>query len=114
LQQAQRIAAEAEKKKSQKRRRKYDGKSEKTQKRHKKCREVLAKQGYLSVFEFIAHMKELAKKKEDLEQLTAATLEDAEESEESEPEELDTKESDTDTLVSKHVSQVRRRDLLMH
>jgi hypothetical protein len=107
LQQAQRIAAEAEKKKSQKCQR-NDDKSKWTLKQHKKCQENLAKQGYLSVFEFIAYMEELAKKKEHLEQLTARTLEHDQELEESETEEVD-----TNTLVSKHVSQVCCRDLLM-
>jgi hypothetical protein len=58
LQNAQKIAAKAEReKKPPKRPKTYDGRSKKTQQRHKKQREDLAKQGYLSVFDFIARTK---------------------------------------------------------
>lgn len=111
LQKAQSVAAEAEREKPRKRPRRYEGKSKRTLKRREKCREELAKQGYLSVFDFMAHVKETAEKKAHLEHLVAMTLESEQvsDSEESGLEELD-----TEALVSKHVDQVRRRDLLMH
>jgi hypothetical protein len=109
LQKAQQLAAEAERMKPRKRPRRYEGKSKRTLKRHKKCREDLAKQGYLSVFDFMAHVKESAEKRAHLEQLVSRASESKQVSEESASEELD-----TITLVSKHVGQVRRRDLLMH
>ena len=119
LQKAQSLAAEAEKKNPRKRPKRYTGKSEKTLKRRKKHREDLAKKGYLSVFEFIAHVKESAKKKEHMKQLVASATKCGHVSEESEPEELDTEELDTEDLdtedlVIKRVGLVRRRNLLMH
>lgn len=89
---AQRLAAQAEKENPRKRPKRYDGKSKRTLKRCKKCQEDLAKQGYLPVFEFMAHMKEMAKKKAHVEQLVASATEHGQESEESTPEELDTED----------------------
>jgi hypothetical protein len=111
LQKAQRATAEAEREMPRKRPRRYDGKSKRTLKRHKQFQEDLAKKGYFSVFDFMAHVKEKAKKKEHLEQLMARELEriQVSDSEESAPEELD-----PETLVSKCVDQVRHRDLLVH
>ena len=109
LQKAQRIAAEAGK--SQKRPKKYNGKSERTLKRHKRYQEELAKQGYLPVFEFIACSKEKARKREHMEQLVARArvTEIEQESKESASEEVDTKD-----LMSECAGQVRHRNLLMH
>jgi hypothetical protein len=107
LQKAQRAAAEAFR--DQKRLRTYDGKSKRTLKRRKKFQDDLAKKGYLSVFDFMAHVKETNKRKTDSRQLVARASESEQVSEESEPEELD-----TEALVSEHVEQVRHRDLLMH
>lgn len=104
LQKAQKLAAKAEKNKSQKRPKRYEGKSKRTLKRRKKCGEDLAKKGFLSVFEFMAVVKEKAQKKAHMEQLVARTMESEQVSEESAPEELDTED-----LVSKCVGQVRRR-----
>lgn len=111
LQKAQRAATEAQKEKPRKRPKRYDGKSKRTLKRHKNFREDLAKKGFLSVFDFMAHMKETAQKKVCLEQLVPRELESEQvsDSEESAPEELD-----TEALVSEHTDQVRRKDLLMH
>ena len=61
------------------------------------------------MFEFIAHVKESAKKKEHMKQLVASATKCGHVSEESEPEELDTED-----LVIKRVGPVRRRNLLMH
>jgi hypothetical protein len=112
LQTAQRLAAESEKK-APKRPKRYDGKSKKTLKRHKKVRENHAKQGYLSVFEFIAYAKEKAKKREQLmaRAAQARAIEIEQESEESAPE--DGEEVDTEDLVSERVGQVRCRKVLM-
>ena len=107
LQKAQKAAAEA--KRDQKCPRQYDDKSKRTLKWHKKCREDLAKQGYLSVFDFIIHVKKKKKRQTHLEQLMARTSKSEEESESSGPEELDTK-----ALVSECMDQVHRRELLMH
>ena len=104
LQKAQELAAEAERKKTGKRPRHYDGKSKRTLKRHKKKQEALAAQGYLSVFDFMAHVEEKAKKKKRLEQLVTRALESKQVSKESAP-------LDTEALVSKHVGQVRCRNL---
>jgi hypothetical protein len=58
LQKAQYLAAEAERqKKPQKRPKTYNGNSKRTRRRHKKQQKDLAKQGYLPVFDFIAHIK---------------------------------------------------------
>jgi hypothetical protein len=108
LQNAQKIAAKAEREqKPQKRPQKFDGKSERTRRRHKKRREDLAKQGFLSMFDFIAHSKEKACRKAQMEQLVAKTLESKraktvleEESSES--------ESDTEELMPEHMSQGRQ------
>jgi hypothetical protein len=107
LQKAQRAAAEASR--DQKRPRTYDGKSKRTLKQCKKFQDDLAKKGYLSVFNFMAHVKETNKRKTDSRQLVARASESEQVSKESEPEELD-----TEALVSECMEQVRRRDLLMH
>jgi hypothetical protein len=111
---AQRTAAKAEKEKPRKRPRQYDGKSKRTLKRHKKYREDLAKQGYLSVFEFVEHVNQRDKKRAHIEQLAAKAIEceQESESEESVPQELDTKESSED-LVFECVGQVRCKEVLM-
>jgi hypothetical protein len=115
LQKAQRLATIAQTEKPQKRPRRYDGKSKRTLKRHKKHQEVLSKQGFLPIFEFLAHVKHKAEKKERMEQLVARTLEIVPESEESatESEKSVLEELDTEALVSKHVGQVRRREVLI-
>jgi hypothetical protein len=112
LQKAQELAAEAEKKKPRKHPKRYNGKSKKTLKRRKKIKENLAKQGYLSVFEFMTHVEETVKKRECIKQLVARAAEGEQESEESAPESAS--ELDTEDLVSKRVGQVRRKELLMH
>jgi hypothetical protein len=99
LQKAQRLAAEAENVEPGKHKRKRDGKSERTLRRHTKRREDLAKQGYLSVFDFIAHVKEKRK-----------TPESKQVSDKRAPEMV---ASDSETLVSKLVNQVRCRNFLM-
>ena len=63
MQKAQKIAAQVEREKPRKCPRTYDGKSKRTLKQHKKHREDLAKQGFLSVFHFIAFTKEQAKQR---------------------------------------------------
>jgi hypothetical protein len=113
---------EAEKDKSRKRPKKYNGKSSRTLLRHKKRREDLASKGFLPVFEFMAHVNDKAKKKARLEELVRLTLE-ASESEESGPEvghEQDSKSEKsvpdlliTAALESKRACQVRHRELLM-
>jgi hypothetical protein len=118
LQKAQILAAKAEKEKPRKRPKRYSGKSERTQRRHRKRQEDLAKQGQRSVFDFMAHVKNNAKKKARLEQLVTRTLECEEvpDSEESAPgsEDLDS-ESDAEAMpvVPERVGQVRRKEILM-
>jgi hypothetical protein len=109
LQEAQKLAAKAEREKPQMRPKRYTGKSKRTLKRCRKCREDLAEQGYFSVFEFMEHVKEKAKEKKHIEQLVERAAEHEQELEESAPEELD-----TECLVFKCVGQVRHRKLLMH
>jgi hypothetical protein len=108
LQRAQGLAAKAEKEKPRKRPRQYNGKSKRTLRRHRKQQKDLAKQGYLPLFDYTAHMKEKAAHQE---QLIAGALEGEQVSEESAP------ESDTEALVFKRVAkcvaQVRCRDFLM-
>jgi hypothetical protein len=77
-------------------------------KQQKKYQEDLAKQGYLSVINFMAHVEKTAKKKAHMEQLVMSAMQGKQESEESEqesgesaPEELDTK-----ALVSKCIAEV--------
>jgi hypothetical protein len=124
---AQQTATEAGKANPKKRQKSV---SDKTLQRRKKFREDLSKKGFPTLFNFMAHVKEKAEKKEHMEQLIAKALQmrQVPESEESEEQpKLDTKESeieeldnesmielDTEDLVSKHMGQVRRRDLLMH
>lgn len=61
LQNAQIIAAKAEREwKPEKHPNKFEGKSKRTQRQHKKHQEDLMKQGYLLVFDFITHTKEKA------------------------------------------------------
>ena len=108
LQKAQELAAKAERENPRKRPRKYTGKSKRTLKRRKTFQEDLAKKGFLSVFDFIAHMEEKAKKKKDSEQLIARASESEQVLEGSAPEELD-----TEALVSKCAGQVRHRNVLM-
>ena len=62
LQNAQKAASLMMKEKDRKCRKPYNGRSKTTQKQRRKQKKDLAKQGYLSVLEFIAHMKEKAKK----------------------------------------------------
>jgi hypothetical protein len=69
LQKAQRVAANAEREKLNKCPKTYKGMSKRTLKQCKKCREDLAKKGYLSVFDFMAHMKGKAKKRAHMAQL---------------------------------------------
>ncbi len=106
LKKAQELGVEAEKIKSQKCPRKYDSKSKRMLKWQKKHQEDLEKQGYLLVFEFIAHVEEKNKKSTCMEQLVAWAAESEQASEESAPEEMDTEDS-----VSKHecMSQVHHR-----
>jgi hypothetical protein len=114
LQNAQKIAVEAEKNQPRKRRKsqKHDGKSKRTLQRRRKCKKDLAEKGFLSVFEFKEHVDK-AKKKSCLEPLVANAPEGEQESEES-----TSKESDTEDLVPKRVfrrvGQVRRQVFLMH
>jgi hypothetical protein len=112
LQTAQRLAAESEKK-APKHPKRYDSKSKKTLKRHKKVRENHAKQGYLSVFKFIAYAKEKAKKREQLmaRSTQVRAIEIEQESEESAPK--DGEEVDIEDLVSKCMGQVHCRKVLM-
>ncbi len=109
LQKAQALAAEAERKKPHKHLKRYDGKSTRTLKQQKNFREDLAKQGYLPVFEFMAHMEETAKKRAHMEQLVTRAVENEQVLEESAPEELDTED-----LVSKRTRQVHHQGSLMH
>ena len=104
LQEAQRLAAAAEREKPWKHPKWYQGNSKRTQKRHKKYQEDLAKQGYFSVFKFLALVKERAQKK-------ALKQGQASESEESAPEELGTEIS---IVRSKHVGQVHRKEVLIY
>jgi len=91
-------AAEARINRPQKRPRKYQGNSKRTQKRRKDFREKLEKQGFVSVFEYMARMKEKAKAA-NTEQLQVTEIQTEQESElESAPKELDIEE-----LVPKHV-----------
>ncbi len=109
LQKAQKLAAEAERKKHPKHPKQYDGKSTRTLKRQKKCWEDLAKQGYLLVFEFMAHVEEKVKKSAHMKQLVTRAVESEQVLDKSASEELDTKD-----LVSKHVGQVCCQELLIH
>ncbi len=106
LKKARELGAKAKKMKSQKHPRKYDGKSKRMLKQWKKHQEDHGKQGYLLVFEFIAHVEEKNKKSTCMEQLVAWAAESEQASEESAPEEMDTEDS-----VSKHecMSQVHHR-----
>jgi hypothetical protein len=94
LQKAQSLAAKQEHVNPRKCPKRYNGKSERSLKRHKKRQEDLAKQGYLLVFEFLAHV-------------TDKTKERALESEQ------DTEDSES-ILTSEHVGQVRCKEALMH
>ena len=104
LKRAQQLAAETERMMPQKRPRKYDSKSKRTLKHREQRREDLAKQGYLSVFKFMAHVEEKTKKKAWMEQLVEMAAEGEQASEESALEEMDTED-----LVSECVSQVHQR-----
>jgi len=104
LKRVQQLAAETERMMPQKHPRKYDSKSKRTLTRWEQCREDLAKQGYLSVFEFMAHVEEKTKKKAWMEQLVEMAAEGEQASEESVPEEMDTED-----LVSECMSQVCQR-----
>ena len=122
LQNAQRLAVEAKKDKSQKCQRKYNGKLSRTLLQRKKHQEDLAHKGFLSVSEFMAHVDDQAKKKACLGELVRLTLE-ASKSEESGPEvghKQDSKSEKsvpdlliTAALESKCVCQVHHRELLM-
>ena len=111
LQKAQSLAAKAEREKSRKRPRRYTGKSKRTLKQHKKCQEDLAKQGYLPVFEFMAHVEAVSKKKKHIEMVVTRAVESEPVSEESAPE---SSKSDTEDLMSKRVGQVCHKKLLIH
>ena len=121
LKEAQRVAVKAEREKSRKRPKTYDGKSKRTLKRHKKHREDLARQGYLPVFDFIARMKEMSNQRTWMEQMAATALE-SEDSEEAEVAEdvpnLEKSASDefevVDLTMSDSEHQVRCRNSLMH
>jgi hypothetical protein len=56
LHKAQRAAAQAEKEKPQKCPRRYNGKSARTLKRHKKCQEDLVKKGYFPVLRLSSYL----------------------------------------------------------
>jgi hypothetical protein len=71
-------------------------------------REDLAKQGYLLVIDFIAHVKKTAKQKAHTEQLVMSTMDSEQESEESAPKELNIKD-----LVSKCIAEICCNGLLM-
>ena len=123
LQEVQRIAAEAVKNQPQKRPKKYDGKLARTLKRRKKHKEDLAKQGFFSVFEFIAQVDNKAKKKAHLEQLVAKALEGEQELEESEQESEESvqvleesmhEELDTRALISKCMGQMHYQVVLIY
>ena len=111
----------AEREKSRKCPKTYDGKSKRTLKRHKKHREDLARQGYLPVFDFIARMKEMSNQRTWMEQMAATALE-SEDSEEAEVAEdvpnLEKSASDefevVDLTMSDSEHQVRCRNSLMH
>jgi hypothetical protein len=105
LQEAQRLAAKAEKDKPRKRPKIYYGNSKRTLKRQKNYQEDLAKQGQLSLFGYMAHMENKVKERAHLERLVARTLES---------EQVSDLESEAEALVSERVNQVRRRELLMH
>jgi hypothetical protein len=77
LKEAQRVAAKAEKEKAQNRKRpvRYSGNSKRMLKCCKNCREDLAKQGYLSVFNFITHVKAKTAAKVDNLAMTQTTRE---------------------------------------
>ena len=62
------------------------------------------------MFNFMAAVEKKTQKRAHMEQLTARALESEQESEESAPEEVLV----ADTLVSKHMGKVHRRDFLMH
>lgn len=115
LREAQRVATKAEEEKLRKCPHWYSGNSKRTLKRRKKVREDLAKQGYLSVFDFIAHVdaKEAAKKVQTTQKEHVAAsvieIEDSPKSEESAPEVLGIED-----LASKRRGQVCRRNVLMH
>jgi hypothetical protein len=106
LQKAQYLAAQAEREKPRKRLKQYDGKSKRTLKRHKQCKADLAKQGYVSVFEFLAHKTQRDKER------ALGMVAEREQASESIPEdsELDTEES---SLVFKCMGQVHCKEVLM-
>lgn len=107
LQNAQRVAARAERENPQKRPTTYDGRSKSTQKRRKKQKKDHEKQGYLSVFDYIALKKEEAEKRAQTEELVTREVESdvaqiEQESEESAP------VSDTENLDLMSCSVSRR------
>ena len=95
---------EAERERPRKRSRRYTGTSDRTLRRRRTHREDLAKQGYLSVFEFMAHVEKTTNKRPHTERLTARPDES-----ESAPE-----ESDTEDVVFKGMGQVRVMEPLTH
>lgn len=115
LQKAQRLAADAEREttKSRKRPRKYDGKSKRTLKRREKEQERLEKEGQLSVFGFMARMKERADQRAHMEQLVTSTLKSRQEEDVSEESAVEVGTSDTDSelevvMTKRGMCQVRR------
>ena len=117
LKEAQRVVAQAENKRPQMHPKRYNGKSKRTLEQHKNYWNKLAQQGFLSVFEFMAHTKETARKKAHLDELTAKAIEVGPESEESGPEleksgsELE--ESMPVELILEHMSQVHHSEVLI-
>ena len=138
IQKAQKIAAQVEREKPQKCPKTYNGRSKRTLKQHKKRWEDLAKQGFLSAFDFITFTKEKAEwrannkqpveratESEQVSEMTQTSADKPEDtwsdsglctqafdkSEESESDEMVAKD-----LVCKHAVQVRHRELstMMH
>ena len=102
MQEAQRIAAKAEKENPRKRPRRYTGKSKRTLKRHKKRGDDLREQGYFGVFEFLA-IKEKANAEKRARESEQASDETA------------SKDPNADIiLVSECVDLVCRKEVLMH
>jgi hypothetical protein len=106
LRKAQYLSAQAEREKPQKCPRWYDGKSKRTLRRHKRHKADLAKQGYVSVFEFLAHKTQRDKER------ALGIVAESNQASESTPEdlELDTEES---SLVFKHMGQVHCKEVLI-
>jgi hypothetical protein len=109
LQKAQCLATQAERERPRKCAKRYDGKSKRTLKRHKQHKEDLAKQGFLSVFEFLAYKME--KKRERAPETAVEMVTESEHTSESTLEDL---ELDTEALnvVFEHMGQVHCKEVL--